>query len=63
MTRKEIIDGLQFTIDMFLFDSNTGETLEEPRNDMDKITIDACREAIKELEKGEYNDTAGTKRE
>lgn len=46
MTNDEIIQGLQFTIDMFLFDPFTGESLTEPRNDDDKITIDACREAI-----------------
>ena len=46
MTNEEIIQGLQFTIDMFLFDPFTGESLTEPRNDDDKITIDACREAI-----------------
>ena len=51
MTRKEIIDGLQFTVDMFLFDPMTGETLTEPMNDMDKITIDACKGAIEILEK------------
>ena len=50
MTRKEIIDGLKFTVDMFLFDTSTGETFTEPRNDMDKITIDACRGAIELLE-------------
>ena len=49
MTREEIISGLQFTIDMFLFDPNTGETFTEPRNDMDKTTIDACRGAIELL--------------
>ena len=50
MTNKEIIDGLKFTVDMFLFDASTGEVLAKPRNDMDKITVDACREAIKALE-------------
>lgn len=49
MTREEIIDGLKFTIDMFLFDPNTGKSV-EPRNDMDKITIDACKGAIELLE-------------
>lgn len=49
MTREEIISGLQFTIDMFLFDPDTGETYTEPRNDMDKTTIDACRGAIELL--------------
>lgn len=50
MTREEIISGLNFTIDMFMFDPSTGETLTEPRNDMDKITIDACKGAIELLE-------------
>lgn len=52
MTRNEIIDGLTFTIQMFLFNANTGEIFTEPRNDMDKITIDACKGAIKLLEQG-----------
>jgi hypothetical protein len=50
MTIKEIIDGLKFTVDMFLFDPSTGETYKEPRNDMDKTTIDACKGAIELLE-------------
>lgn len=50
MTVKEIIDGLKFTVDMFLFDPITGETYTEPRNDMDKNTIDACKGAIELLE-------------
>lgn len=54
MTREEIIQGLQFTIDMFLSDPSTGEVFEEPRNDMDKITIDACKGAIKELQDNSY---------
>lgn len=49
MTREEIISGLQFTVDMFLLDLNTGKTYTEPRNDMDKTTIDACRGAIELL--------------
>ena len=50
MTTKEIVDGLKFTVEMFLFDPNTGETYTEPRNDMDKTTIDACKGAIELLE-------------
>jgi hypothetical protein len=50
MTREEIIDGLKFTVEMFLLDPSTGETITEPRNDMDKTTIDACRGAIELLE-------------
>lgn len=49
MTIKEIIDGLKFTVDMFLFDPNTGEKFTEPRNDLDKTTIDACKGAIELL--------------
>ena len=51
MTIKEIIDGLKFTVDMFLFNPSTGETYTEPRNDMDKTTIDACKGAIELLDK------------
>ena len=53
MTLKEIISGLKFTVDMFLFDPSTGETYTEPRNDMDKTTIDACKGAIEALERSE----------
>ncbi len=53
MTLDEIIQGLQFTVDMFLLDPNTGETLSEPRNDLDKTTIDSCRGAIKVLQRNE----------
>ena len=56
MTVKEIIDGLKFTVDMFLFDPTTGETLTEPRNDMDKTTIDACKGAIELLEQQSCED-------
>ena len=54
MTIKEIIGGLKFTVDMFLFDPSTGETYKEPRNDMDKTTIDACNGAIELLERTEW---------
>lgn len=54
MTIKEIIDGLKFTVDMFLFDPNTGETYTEPRNDMDKTTVDACKGAIELLEQTKW---------
>ena len=50
MTIKEIIDGLKFTIDMFLFNPITGETYTEPRNDLDKTTVDTCKGAIAALE-------------
>lgn len=49
MSLDEIINGLQFTIEMFKFDPSTGEMITSPRNDLDKITIDACTEAIKIL--------------
>ena len=54
MTREEIISGLKFTVEMFLFDPSTGEKYTEPRNDMDKTTIDACRGAIELLEQEPY---------
>ena len=54
MTVKEIIDGLKFTIDMFLFDPTTGETFTETRNDMDKTTVDACKGAIELLEQTQW---------
>jgi len=54
MTREEIIQGLQFTIDMFLSDPLTGEPITKPRNDMDKTTIDACKGAIEELQDNSY---------
>ena len=49
MTKEEIISGLKFTVEMFLFDPSTGEKYTEPRNDMDKTTIDACKGAIELL--------------
>lgn len=54
MTVKEIINGLKFTVDMFLFDASTGETFTEPRNDMDKTTIEACKGAIELLEQTKW---------
>lgn len=54
MTIKEIIEGLKFTVDMFLFDTSTGEIYKEPRNDMDKITINACKGAIELLEQTQW---------
>lgn len=49
MTKKKIIDGLKYTIDMFLFNPSDGSVLKEPRNEQDKITVETCREAIKAL--------------
>ena len=50
MTTKEIIDGLQFTVDMFLLDPTSGETRSrEHLNDMDKTTVESCEGAIKIL--------------
>lgn len=46
MNIKEVRDGLQFTIDMFLLDPIRNETLPEPRNELDKITVDACKGAL-----------------
>lgn len=49
MTIEEIINGLEFTVEMFLSDPFTGEKYTKPRNDMDKTTIEACKGAIKIL--------------
>lgn len=61
MTKEKIIQGLQFTVDMFLFDPTTGETFKEPRNDMDKTTIDACKGAIELLEQQPCEDAISRK--
>ena len=61
MTREEIINGLKFTVGMFLYDPSTGEKYTEPRNDMDKTTIDACRGAIKLLEQEPCEDAISRK--
>ena len=51
MTREKIIQGLQFTIEMCLFDPMTGaKRPKEVLNDLDKTTVDACEGAIKLLE-------------
>lgn len=51
MTKSEIIDGLKFTVTMFLFDPSTGENRRyEDLNDDDRYTVDACRGAIKLIE-------------
>ena len=47
MTREEIIDGLQYTIDMFCFNPSTGEVTGKNRlNDESRLTVDACEGAI-----------------
>ena len=51
MTTKQIIDGLKFTIEMFLLDPMTNERkTKEQLNDMDRTTVDACKGAIKALQ-------------
>lgn len=70
MNREEVIKGLEFTISMFLLDPSTGKILKEPRSKSEKITIDACKCAIKLLkqepildkvreEVGQITDTMG----
>lgn len=49
MKLKEIIDGLQMIIDLCMCDPITGEKYEEPLNDIDKKTLDACKGAIELL--------------
>ena len=63
MTRYEIVQGLKFTIDMFLLNPNTGEEYTEPINDMDKTTIDACKGAIELLEEPRKDEVILTKKE
>ena len=47
MTKKEIVDGLQFTIDMFCFNPSTGEVIAKNRlNEESRLTVDACEGAI-----------------
>lgn len=50
MTLKEIINGLKFTIIMFMQDPVTGEVYTKPKNELDKITVDACKGAIELFE-------------
>lgn len=52
MTLQEIIDGLQMISDACLYDPNTGEQFDEPLNDIDKKTLDACKGAIELLSYG-----------
>ena len=50
MTKEEIIQGLQFTIEMCLFDPMTGaKRPKDSLNDLDKTTVEACEGAIKLL--------------
>ena len=52
MTIEEIIDGLQFTIDMFLFNPSTGEI--QPKHllsEDSRLTVDACEGAIDTMRK------------
>lgn len=49
---KKGIDGLKFTMEMFLFDPMSGESKSpDCLNEMDKTTYDACAIGIKALEK------------
>lgn len=58
MTIKKIINGLEFTKEMFLFDPSTGEEkTKEQLNDLDRTTVDACEGAIELLK--QYTNTGG----
>lgn len=57
MTREEIVAGLQFTVDMFLFNPDTGGTYTEPRNNDEAFTVDACKGAIDLLKQEPCGDT------
>ena len=54
MTFKEIINGLKFTIIMFMQDPVTGEVYTKPKNELDKKTVDACKGAIELLEQTQW---------
>lgn len=57
MKLNEIIEGLRFAVYMFLTDPATGERLTEPRNEKDKIAVNACRQAMLILERLERTGT------
>lgn len=47
---KKVIDGLKMTMDLFLFNPSTGETLApDDLNELNRITYDACKGAIELL--------------
>lgn len=51
MTRKEIIDGLKFTMDFILLNPITCESIApDLLNRLDRITYDACKGAVELLE-------------
>ena len=54
MDRENVISGLQYTIEMFLFDPATGYTKDpDDLNAADRITLDACVGAIALLKEQE----------
>ena len=56
MTIKEIIDGLKFTMEMFLYNPTDGSMKPvSTLNDMDRTTYDACEGAIKLLEQQRWH--------
>ena len=60
MEREKIIDGLNFTVAMFLFDPTTGDVRGKERlNDEDRLTVDACEAAIEELRPGTWESIRG----
>ena len=61
MTKEEIINWLKFTVEMFYLTPSTGEKYTEPRNDMDKTTINACKGAIELLEQEPCEDCISRK--
>lgn len=52
--REKVISGLQYTIEMFLFDPMIGHSKDpDDLNDVDRITYDACVGAIALLKEQE----------
>lgn len=53
--REKVISGLQYTIEMFLFDPATGHSKDpDDLNEADRITYDACVDAIALLKEQGY---------
>lgn len=51
MTKEECIRDLKGSMELFLFDPSTGETLQpEQLNDMDRMTYEAMKAAVEFLE-------------
>ena len=56
MTREECIRDLKGSMDLFLFDPSTGETIQlEQLNDLNRMTYEAIKAAVGFLQEEEKN--------